>query len=84
MSAVAPAVAPSWSSVAVERLLDAASCPACGARSVHEQRCRACGADFHEVGAELWDASQTAAAALRARQAVLDRVPRVPAAAARP
>ncbi|SIT84199.1 SCO7613 C-terminal domain-containing membrane protein [Microbacterium sp. RU33B] len=67
---------PLWSEVAIRRLLDTTTCPLCGRGQVLSERCRQCGADFAGgVGAELWDASQSAVTALRARQAVLDRVP---------
>ncbi|MCP2635338.1 hypothetical protein K0817_002000 [Microbacterium sp. HD4P20] len=66
---------PRWSADALARLADAVRCPVCERGVVDGQRCRTCGADFREIGAELWDASQAAADALRARQSVLDRVP---------
>lgn len=67
---------PLWSEVAIRRLLDTTTCPLCGRGDVISERCRQCGADFAGgIGAELWDASQSAVTALRARQAVLDRVP---------
>jgi hypothetical protein len=68
----------SWADLAVDRLLDSVSCPVCGARALRDRQCAACGSDFSgPVGAELWNASQEAAAALRRRQDVLTRVPRV-------
>lgn len=62
-----------WSDAAIARLTDARSCPSCGA-PLRAPRCLRCHADYTWLGAELWDASAAAAAALEARQAVLDRV----------
>lgn len=74
---------PPWSATAIVRLLDTVCCPVCESGDIAAQRCPACGADFDgAVGGELWQASQVAADALRARQSVLDRVP-VGAASAR-
>ncbi|MEZ3159038.1 zinc ribbon domain-containing protein [Microbacterium sp. BWT-B31] len=73
MSAVATR-RPLWSETAIERLEDFLLCPRCGER-LGVQRCPRCGADYTGIGGELWDASQAAVAALRARQEVLDRVP---------
>lgn len=71
--------APTWSDTAVRHLLDSTRCPVCGTRSLQARHCTHCAADFSgPVGGELWDASQAAAAALQARQAVLERVPRMP------
>ncbi|GAA1999977.1 SCO7613 C-terminal domain-containing membrane protein [Microbacterium ulmi] len=67
---------PTWSSAAAGRLLDTITCPVCEDTPITHQRCPNCGADFTGgIGAELWDASQAAVAALEARQSVLDRVP---------
>ncbi|MET0735946.1 MAG: hypothetical protein ABWY55_09960 [Microbacterium sp.] len=76
MIAVATRVPP-WSATAIARLEDALACPLCG-RRLGGRRCPACGADFtvDDIGEQLWDASQAAVAALRARQEVLDRVER--------
>lgn len=76
--------APAWSDATVARLLDRAACPVCG-YPLGAVRCARCGADYSGgIGAELWTASQAAAAALQARQAVLERVPRMPAPVAAP
>ncbi|NLP85081.1 hypothetical protein HF576_14610 [Microbacterium sp. CFH 90308] len=74
---------PDWSANAIAKLADTVGCPVCERGVVDGQRCRRCGADFRELGAELWQASRTAAEALYARQAVLDRVPSVWAATPR-
>ncbi len=71
---------PTWSARALGRLRDSLSCPVCGRDALVAQRCLRCSADFSAIGGELWDASQAAAAALEARQAVLDRVTFAPAA----
>lgn len=73
-----PAPMSQWSDIAVARLLDDASCPSCGVDALQNRRCRNCGADLSgRIGLELWSASRDAATALRARQAVLERVPRL-------
>jgi len=68
---------PAWNDEALRHLLDGVSCAVCGAQGLRDRRCPACGADYSRIGTELWDASQAAAAALQARQAVLERVPRL-------
>lgn len=72
---------PAWSEVAISRLRDAVRCPACERADVTNMRCPACGAEFTgELAGELWQASQSAAEALEARQSILDLVPvRTPA-----
>lgn len=66
-----------WSDIAVARLLDTESCPACGFDALYNGRCRNCNADLNgSIGVELLNASRAAASALHARQAVLQRVPR--------
>ncbi|MET0813066.1 MAG: hypothetical protein ABWY03_08425, partial [Microbacterium sp.] len=64
-----------WSDAAIARLNDRLHCPWCD-HALAGPRCARCGADYtvDGIGAELWQASQTAVAALEARQAVLDRV----------
>ncbi|MEJ1090175.1 SCO7613 C-terminal domain-containing membrane protein [Microbacterium istanbulense] len=67
-----------WNTQAVDRLLDRALCPVCASARLVLGRCPACAADLSgPSGVELWDASQQAAAALRAREAIRQRVPRV-------
>lgn len=74
-----PRQMPTWSESAVRHLLDVTTCPVCGAAALYHQRCRACGADYSgPIGAELWSASEAAAAALQTRQLVLSRVPLAP------
>lgn len=75
MPVASAGVAP-WSADAIRRLRDDLACPVCGRRVVVEYVCQRCGADFRELRSELWDASLSAAAALEARQALLERVPR--------
>ena len=71
-----------WSDTAIAELLDVVRCPVCAAGIVDAQRCPTCGADFSgTVGSDLWLASRNAADALRARQALLERVPLTPVAA---
>jgi hypothetical protein len=65
-----------WSLVAIGRLLDSTSCPACEVDALVDRRCRNCGVGLSDdLAAELWAASATAANALRARQNVVDRLP---------
>jgi len=74
---------PAWNDKAIAELLDVVRCPVCAGGIVSERRCPACGADFAgPIGRDLWLASQRAVEALKARQAVLDRVPAVPPAQA--
>jgi len=67
--------APRWSVDALRALRESPACPVCEVNAVADRFCRACGADFTEIGDELWQVSQSAADALEARQGVLDRVP---------
>lgn len=83
MSTLAPRP-PEWSARAIQRLLETDACPVCGAATLAGSRCATCRADLTAIGAELWQASQTAASALAMRQAVLDRVPREEPAPAAP
>ena len=72
---IAPEI--SWSESVAQRLLDGRVCPVC-AFALTDGCCPSCGADLRgALGAELWEASTSAAAALRAREALLNRVPRV-------
>ncbi len=72
-----------WSDAAIRRLLDRTSCPVCGLDAFSVRGCANCGVQLpDELATELWEASQSAALALAARQAVLDRVPRPGAAGA--
>ncbi|GGF05246.1 SCO7613 C-terminal domain-containing membrane protein [Mycetocola zhadangensis] len=76
-------VARPWSSDAIKRLLDSTSCPACEVDALVDRRCHNCGAELSDaVATELWTASRTAADALKARQQILDSIPRVSAATA--
>ncbi|MHC2998608.1 SCO7613 C-terminal domain-containing membrane protein [Microbacterium sp. HJ5] len=80
MNALATTRVPAWSRAALAGLRDTASCPLCGA-ALGGQTCERCGADYREIGGELWDASHAAIEALEARQGVLDRVAQRPAPA---
>lgn len=65
-----------WAAHALRRLRDCARCPVCNSDTIVDRRCTRCRSDFTSaIGAELWDASEAAAAALEARQATLQRVP---------
>lgn len=67
-----------WNDLTVERLLDQTLCPVCGSAALVMGRCPVCRADLSGPhGAELWSASQSAAAALRTREEVRRRVPRI-------
>lgn len=68
-----------WGENVARHLLDPRTCPVCAADRLVDGCCRSCGADLRGAyGIELWEASSVAASALRAREAVLSRVPRVP------
>lgn len=83
MNAASTRRPPLWSDAAIRGLLDSKSCPVCGAPDIREQQCTRCNADFTgAIGADLWEASQAAVAALRLRQSVLERVPLAAGAAA--
>lgn len=67
-----------WSGQVVDRLLDRNLCPVCASAQLMLGRCPACRADLSgQSGIDLWNASQHAAAALRTREEVRQRVPRV-------
>ncbi|WP_022890673.1 SCO7613 C-terminal domain-containing membrane protein [Agromyces italicus] len=80
----AHSLARSWSDAAVAYLLDATACPVCVQARLRDGRCPRCGAVLDAaLGAELAATSARAAAAVGARQAVVDRVA-VPATAVIP
>ncbi|SEO00419.1 SCO7613 C-terminal domain-containing membrane protein [Cryobacterium luteum] len=63
-----------WSDIAIRHLLDRTSCPVCEA-ALPDSPCSTCGAELvGHLAAELWAASESAAAALVARQDALVRV----------
>ncbi|GAA1764008.1 SCO7613 C-terminal domain-containing membrane protein [Agromyces humatus] len=65
-----------WSDAAVAYLLDATACPACARDRLRDGRCPTCGAVIDaELGSAIAAASEQAAAAIRDRQMVVDRVP---------
>lgn len=78
----------SWGEYIAQRLLNPKACPVCGSRELEAGCCPSCGADLRgTIGNEVWEASTTAAAAIRARDELLLRVPRLaqgPVAAAAP
>ncbi|MGO2746593.1 SCO7613 C-terminal domain-containing membrane protein [Microbacterium sp.] len=75
----------SWSESIARQLLDSATCPVCGFEHLDGGCCGRCGADLRGThGTEVWNASIAAAAALRSRDALLSRVPRVSAIDAAP
>lgn len=66
-----------WGEAVARHLLDQATCPICQG-DLAEGWCPTCGSDLRgPVGSELWRASLTAAGAMRARDAVLQRIPSV-------
>ncbi|WP_188042312.1 SCO7613 C-terminal domain-containing membrane protein [Microbacterium sp. ANT_H45B] len=68
-----------WGEAVARHLLDLGACPVCQAE-LADGWCRTCGSDLRgPVGSELWSASLTAAGAMRARDAVLRRIPPVAA-----
>ncbi|MDJ0338617.1 hypothetical protein [Cryobacterium sp. PH31-O1] len=70
-----PRVAQSWSDVAIHHLLERRLCPVCEMAALPNGPCRNCGAELvGALAAELWAASEAAAAALVARQEALVRV----------
>lgn len=67
----------SWMQESIDRLSDAQTCPVCEAAPLRGGCCPRCGADLRgPQGAELWNASQTAVAALTSRAGLLAQVPR--------
>ncbi|MGM7698626.1 SCO7613 C-terminal domain-containing membrane protein [Microbacterium sp. A84] len=67
-----------WAEPVAQRLLDSTVCPVCASDNLKDGCCAHCGADLRgPVGIQVWNASISAAAALRARDALLSRVPRV-------
>lgn len=71
-----------WSDAAVAYLLDATVCPVCARDRLRDGRCPTCGATIDAaLGAELAAASGQAANAIAARQAVVERIATVIAAA---
>lgn len=65
-----------WTEDTARHVLDASLCPRCGSDALVRYECRECGADLSgPIAGELWQASLAAAEVLRARQAIIDRVP---------
>ncbi len=74
-----------WTENAAQYLTSVGSCPRCDSALAERGRCATCGADLTgPEGAALWKSSLAAAAALRKRQALIDALPVVVAAAATP
>ncbi|MCS3842855.1 SCO7613 C-terminal domain-containing membrane protein [Microbacterium sp. AK031] len=68
----------SWGESVARHLLGNTTCPVCAFERLADGCCPRCDADLRGAyGIELWEASEAAAAALRAREAVLNRVPHV-------
>lgn len=71
----------SWGESAARHVLDATTCPVCAFDQLTDGWCARCGADLRgAIGTEIWNASTSAAAALRTREALLSRVPQVSSA----
>jgi len=67
-----------WGETLAQQILDPTSCPVCRGM-LNTGCCTRCGADLRgSIGTEVWEASLSAAAALRARDETLGRVPFVP------
>ncbi|MCD2442722.1 hypothetical protein LQ757_10600 [Agromyces sp. SYSU K20354] len=76
MTQLTASVARGWSDAAVAYLLDLTVCPVCSGDRLSDGRCPTCGALVDaELGSALVAASERAAAALRDRQSVVDRIP---------
>lgn len=74
----ATAQSTTWGESVARQLLDGSRCPACHSM-LDGGCCTRCGSDLRgPIGSEVWEASVTAAAAIRARDRVLNRVPVVP------
>jgi hypothetical protein len=75
---------PRWNETAAE-FVTSTTCPRCEVGRIRDGSCSSCGADLSgAIGEELWRASLAAAEALRARQAIIDRIPLTTVRAARP
>ena len=71
-----------WSRGVVEHLLNRTACPRCNAALNADGTCPRCRADLRgPIAHEVWTASQNAADAIHARQAIIDDVPTLAAAA---
>lgn len=71
-----PSATRAWSDAAVTYLLDASACPVCARDRLRDGQCPSCGATIDaSLGAELEAASSQAAAAIRGRQTVVERIP---------
>ncbi|WP_407357817.1 hypothetical protein LTA6_002142 [Microbacterium sp. LTA6] len=67
-----------WGESVARRLLDDHACPVCVQGPLSGGYCTHCGADLTgQIGTELWNASVAAAEQIRARDALLHRVPRL-------
>lgn len=67
-----------WGEAVARQLLDGSRCPVCAA-ALDTGCCARCGADLRgPIGAEVWTASLAAAAAVRARESLMARVPVLP------
>ncbi|MGL3151666.1 SCO7613 C-terminal domain-containing membrane protein [Microbacterium sp. A82] len=76
MTAVSEVV--SWGEAVARHLLDGAVCPVCASRRLESGCCAHCGADLRgSAASEVWAASVSAAAAIRGRNQLIERIPRV-------
>ena len=67
-----------WTGAAAQYVLRTTSCPRCDVDPLSHGVCQNCGADLSgPAGAEVWEASQQVAVALRARQSLVDALPTV-------
>lgn len=65
-----------WGESVARHLVDGRACPICSWQGLDAGCCPRCGADLRgPIGVQVWQASTAAAAALRAREAVLAQVP---------
>ncbi|MGM7680221.1 SCO7613 C-terminal domain-containing membrane protein [Microbacterium sp. A94] len=76
MTAVSETV--SWGEAVARHLLDGAVCPVCASRRLESGCCAHCGADLRgSAASEVWAASVSAAAAIRGRNQLIERIPRM-------
>lgn len=80
MTTTSPLPVTSWGESVAAQLLDSSRCPVCQG-PLEGGCCTRCGSDLRgPIGVSVWDVSLAAASALRAREALLRKVPVVSAA----